>query len=663
MNEKTERPFGGWKSPVTSKDLSEAALKLNDVAIDGEDVIWLEGRPMQAGRAVLVAANAHGRRRDLTPAGFNVRSRVHEYGGGAFAILKGRIWFVNDADQRIYTHLEGESPKVVTKQAPGMRFADLRPDPSHERLICIRETHTQGAVENDLVAVCFETGNIRVLAQGHDFFAAPSISADGTKIAWLTWDHPDMPWDRTQIWIAKILADGCLTDVCTVATEKPVAAFQPLFGPDGRLYVVADLDDYWLPCVVRENGLEALLEMPAEFGLPQWVFGMSTFGFAGNGDLIAAFCREGQWSLGRINPSGGSPRLFDLDYSDISAVRVAGERVVFLGAGPRAPACVVSLDGSSNALTVVQSSLSLRYPETYLSVAEVLSFPTAAGARAHGFFYPPASGEFVGPPGDKPPLIVISHGGPTGASTPVYKAGIQYWTTRGFAVLDVNYRGSTGYGRRYRESLYGEWGEADVEDCVAGAHFLADTGRVDPARLAIRGSSAGGYTALAAITFHDTFACAASYYGISELSTLATDTHKFESRYLDKLIGPYPQAKPKYDARSPLYHVDRLSCPTIFFQGLEDKVVPVSQADRLVDALRKKGVAVAYLQFEGEQHGFRKAETIRRTLDAEWYFYGKIFGFTPAADIAPVEIDNQPPQLSPAGCQFDGRRRPGGAAK
>ncbi len=640
MKSKTLRPFGEWPSPVTSRDISEAGFKFSDVALDGENVIWLEGRPMEAGRSVLVAVGPDGRHRDLTPDNFSVRSRVHEYGGGAFAVRHGRIWFVNDADQRVYCHLEGEAPKAVTKCRSDVRFSDLKIDQSRDRLICIRETHAETQVTNDLVSIDCRTGNIRILASGHDFFAAPCLSADGAKLAWLTWDHPDMPWDRTSIWVAKCLPSGGLTEIRVLETEKPIAAFQPSFGPDGRLYVVADPADFWVPCVVDDLSLVPLVDMPAEFGLPQWVFGMSTFGFSRDGDLIAAFCREGLWRLARLSPSGAAPQLFDLDYTDISAVRVDGERVVFLGAGPRTPMSVVSLDCSTGTVAVIKMSLRVDYAQTYLSVPESISFPTGNGESAHGFYYPPASGEFVGPPDEKPPLIVIGHGGPTGASTPVYKAGTQFWTTRGFAVLDVNYRGSTGYGRPYRESLYGRWGEADVEDCVAGARYLADKGWVDRRRLAIRGSSAGGYTALAAITFHDTFRCAASYYGISELSSLAKDTHKFEARYLDKLIGPYPAARSIYEERSPLLHVDRLSCPVIFFQGLEDKVVPPSQADRLVDALREKGVPVAYLKFEGEQHGFRKAETIQRTLDAEWYFYGKIFGFDPRGGTTTVEIAN-----------------------
>lgn len=640
MTDPSNAPYGTWTSPVTAASISAGSVRLGNVFTDGESRYWLEGRPQEGGRNVLVRSTVADVFEDVTPAPFNVRTRVHEYGGGACLVIEGEIFFIHDADQRIYHRPMGASPRAVIDEGP-FRYADFVLDEARRRLVCVREAHSAGGEPvNAIVAVDLDGGTVTTLAGGHDFYSNPRLSPDGSWLSYLAWDHPRMPWDGTELYVAPLANDGTAGGPTLVAGGASESVFQPEWLAGGDLCFVSDRSGWWN--LYRSNGESDVNLFPAdaEFGRPQWAFGMRTYGSTGDGRLLATCCRNGAWELHLIDPDTGAGEPIALPFSDIEDIAVSGNSATLLAGAPDRAIAVVALDLSDGSWDVLRASTDLDLNHAFVSLPEPVRFETAGGQHAHGFYYPPRNPNATPPANEKPPLIVIGHGGPTGATSTTLRPTIQYWTTRGFAVFDVNYRGSTGYGRAYREALYGEWGVADVEDCVYAARYLARQGLADDDRLIIRGGSAGGYTTLAALTFHDVFKAGASYYGIGELESLARDTHKFESRYLDQLIGPYPERRDVYAARSPLNHADKLSCPVIFFQGLEDKVVPPNQAEMMVNALKEKRIPVAYLAFEGEQHGFRKAETIQRTLEAELYFYGKVFGFTPAGEIEPVEIMN-----------------------
>ncbi len=634
-------PYGEWSSPITTKLLVADSVRLGGLALDRECAYWLEGRPSEGGRNVLVCRDGEGLTRDMTQAPFSVRTRAHEYGGGAFLVDNGRIWFANFDDQRLYQCDHTTPPRPLTAPGP-CRYADPILDTHGNRLICVREDHGDDGREpvNTLVAVGLDDGAVRVLAEGHDFYASPCMSRDGKRLAWITWDHPDMPWDATMLWLADLADDGTPAAPERVAGGDGESVFQPAFRDDGALFFVSDPDGWWNLHRWDNGDTRCVLRMQAEFGRPQWQFGMSTYGFDAQARIICCYSRDGFWRLARLAAEGGRLEPIDTEFTDIQAIVVAGDRALIIGGAATRTAAVAVLDPATGATSVLRESAPRAFGEDFVSVPEAIEFATGNGEQAHAFYYPPCNPNYRAQDDERPPLVVIGHGGPTGATSATLSLPLQFWTSRGFAVLDVNYRGSTGFGRAYRELLAGRWGIADVEDCINGARHLVDTARADGTRLVIRGSSAGGYTTLAALTFHDDFAAGASYYGVSDLETLARDTHKFESRYLDRLVGAYPAERARYLARSPIHAVERLSCPVIFFQGLEDEVVPPSQAERMVEALRSKGLAVAYLAFEGEQHGFRKAGTIERTLQAELCFYARVLGFTPADELPELAIEN-----------------------
>lgn len=639
--------YGAWVSPITTELLTADTVNLSSVCIDGEDVYWLEGRPSEGGRNVLVRC-ASGQAVDITPLPYNVRTRVHEYGGGAYLAQEGMVWFVNFEDQRIYRITPDGQAEPVTAVGP-FRYADLIHDRLHRQLICIREDHTEQGVEptNQIVAIDLDNGAISVLVSGDDFYSNPRLSPAGDRLAWLSWNHPNMPWDSTQLWTAEMTTQGRLLDSTLVYGGSGVSVFQPEWLSEEKLIFVSDPNGWWNLHRWETDSVRPICTMEAEFGLPLWQFGASTYGIDSGGRVVCTYCEGGEWKLARLDVDTGILRLIKAPFTQFDCIRVGRASAIFVGGAPDRPAAVVELNLSTEEITILRPSITMKVGPEYLSTPERVEFPTTDGDSAHGFFYPPHNPDCHAPVSERPPLLVRSHGGPTGASRASMNLGIQFWTSRGFAFLDVNYRGSTGYGRAYRDRLKGRWGVVDVDDCVMGARYLAETGRVDGERLAIRGSSAGGYTTLAALTFRDTFKAGASYYGISDLEALARETHKFESRYLDQLIGPFPKAQATYRERSPIHSVHRLSCPIIFFQGLEDRVVPPSQAEMMAGALRTKGLPVVYLAFEGEQHGFRKADTIKRTLEAELYFYARIFGFEPGDLVEAVVIDNLPASGNP----------------
>ncbi|MCI0897931.1 MAG: S9 family peptidase [Chloroflexi bacterium] len=641
----TTAPYGSWQSPITTDLIVSGSIGLGQLALDGEDIYWVEMRPSEGGRMVLVKRTPDGGIVDITPESFSVRTRVHEYGGGAFLVHQGAVYFSNYADQRMYRQDQGGEPRPITPEA-SMRYADGCFDAARNRIICVREDHTSfGEAVNTIVSVD-ATGHReqKILYQGSDFCSNPRLSPDGSTLAWLTWDHPNMPWDGTSLLTASFDDQGLLGEPQVVAGGKTESIFQPEWSPDGVLHFVSDRSGWWNLWRWENGQARQLTSQNAEFGKPQWVFGSGTYSFA-SPDLIAcSHVENGAWKISMLEVQSRTLVPVDIPFSEMGRgdIKAGGGNIVFVAGAPSLPMSLVLLDLASGKWENIRSSHDLDIGPGYLSEAQPVEFPTEDGKTAHAFFYPPRNRDFQGPSGEKPPLLVKSHGGPTGAASTALDLGIQFWTSRGIGVLDVNYGGSTGYGREYRERLNGAWGIVDVDDCCNAALHLVSRGEADGNRLAIAGGSAGGFTTLAALTFKEVFRAGASHYGVSDLEALAKETHKFESRYLDGLVGPYPERRDLYRERSPINHTGRLSCPLILFQGLEDQIVPPSQAEMMFDAVRAKGIPTAYIPFEGEQHGFRRAENIKRALEAELYFYSRVFGFELAGPVEPVDIVNLP---------------------
>ena len=637
MTQPTIASYGAWRSPVSADLLLAGAVKLSQPSIvieeDGEAVYWLESRPQEGGRGVVVRWSA-GAAQDAIPPGYSAHNRVHEYGGGDYAVHDGVVYFANDEDQRVYRVAPGEAPAPLTP-AGALRYADLSVDAAHARLLCVREDHRPSDREaiNTLAAVPLAGGEAVVLVEGADFYAAPRLSPDGRRLAWLSWNHPHMPWDGTELWLAGVADDGSLIDARRVAGGPAEAIFQPAWSPDGRLTFVSDRSGWW-----------NLYRLAADFGMAHWVFGLGTYAYESARSLLCAYIDCGEVHLDRLDMDSGRATPLDLPYQLIfpsySRLRVAGGAAVFIGASATQPPAIVRVDLATGEHTILRRSTELLVDEGYLSIAQPIEFPTAGGLAAYGYYYPPRNRDYAAPAGELPPLLVTSHGGPTSATNGFFDLKVQYWTSRGFALLDVDYGGSTGYGRAYRERLYGQWGVVDVADCVNGARYLAERRLVDGERLIIRGASAGGYTTLCAITFHDVFRAAASHYGISDLEALAQETHKFESRYTDQLVGPYPARRDLYVARSPIHFAHNCSAALILFQGLDDEVVPAAQSEAMFRAARDRELPVAYVPFAGERHGFRKAENIKRAIEAELVFYGRVLGFAPAGSLPPLTIEN-----------------------
>lgn len=634
------KPYGSWKSPISARSVAHSAVGLSQVRIDGDDIYWNETRPAQAGRCVIVRCQQE-KIADMLPAPFSARTRVHEYGGAAFCVAQGVIYFSNDGDQRLYRLAPGQAPQALTPDI-NQRYTDIAFDPRRGRILCVAEDHrVAGEPVNRIVAIHLDDSREPyTLVSGDDFYAAPCISPDGARLAWLAWNHPDMPWDGTSLWLADIAADGSLRAKRCVAGGHDESILQPRFSPNGELYFISDRDNWWNLYRLHDEVVQALMPMAAEFAAPPWVFGLSTYAFVSDKRLISTFNRQGNWRLAALDTDSLAFTPIATPFTDISSVAANEKIAVFIGASPIMPPAMVRLNLTTQRYDILHSSNSAIPDESYLSTPQALSYPTSGNKIAHAFYYPPFNQKFCASEEERPPLLVLSHGGPTSSTSSALNLKIQYWTSRGFAVVDVNYRGSTGYGRQYRHGLDGQWGIADVEDCIAAAQYLIKQQYIDAQRMAIRGGSAGGYTTLCALCFHDFFRAGAVYYGVSNLEALARDTHKFEARYLDRLIGPYPERQDIYRERSPIHHAQQLSSPVIFFQGLEDKVVPPNQTDKMVEALRMKKIPVAYVAFADEAHGFRRAENIERALEAELCFYARLFGFEPADVITPFTIEN-----------------------
>ena len=655
MPERRTLPYGSWPSSIDIAAAVSGSLQLGMPRFDGADLYWIEGRPQEGGRQVVVRRAPDGTIDDFTPAGFNVRSRVHEYGGGAYTVSAGVVYLSNFSDGRLYRQAEGE-PEPITP-ADDLRYADLLVDRPRNRLICVVEDHRQIAAGpptatdggripepiNTLGAVDLASGTVTTLAEGYDFYSTPRLSPDGNRLAWLAWRHPNMPWDGCELWLAELDGAGRLVDGRIVAGGAEESIVQPEWAPDGSLVFVSDASGFWNLSRLADPAdgpPVSLLPMAAEFAAPQWVLGMSWYGIDADGTILAIGHRAGRDELWRI-PAGasGSPEQVALPHTELAGIDVNAGRTAFVTGQPDESAGLVLLENATGNWQYLRRASDRPIDGREVSLPQPIEFPTTGGLTAHALFYPPTNGNAIGPAGEQPPLVVMSHGGPTSRAYSGLSLDRQVFTSRGFAVVDVDYGGSNGYGREYMRRLDGNWGIVDVDDCINAARYLAARGLVDPQRMAIRGGSAGGYTTLCALVFHDAFAAGASHYGVGDLEGLARDTHKFESRYIEHLVAPYPEGLDVFRARSPIYYTEQISCPVIVLQGLDDRVVPPEQAEQLVAALKARRIPYAYLPFAGEGHGFRSAANITRALEAELSFYAQVFSFELADQFEPVKVE------------------------
>lgn len=642
-------PFGSWTSPFSLDLVADAGgMSFGYIDITRDGVYWTETRPLEAGRTALVFQPHGGEAVDVVPPDFNVRSRVHEYGGGAW-VRDGSVVFCSSfEDSRLYRiESPGAEPQPITPE-PGepnaLRYADGRVFADGRLIACVRESHGGGEPVNELVVLPADgSAEPSVIATGRDFYAAPRPSPDGAKLAWLAWDHPYMPFECTELWIADLSAEGELSNDRLVAGSETESIFQPEWSPEGVLHFASDRTGWSNLYVVRDGDLQALTHEEADLGFPQWVFDLSRYGFLADGRIAAVFTRRAVDGLELLDPSTGELERLDLPYTSIYPLASDVSLVAFAASSPTEPPAVVQVDVESGQRAVLRRSTELELDERYVSIAEAIEFEGTDGLPSYGFFYPPKSPDFTGREDELPPLLVSVHGGPTAHVTSSLDLDVQFYTSRGIAVVDLNYGGSTGYGREYRDRLRRRWGEIDVEDSAAAVRYLAERGDIDPARVEITGGSAGGYTTLLVLAIRDEFAAGASYFGVADLVTFHEDTHKFESHYDEYLVGKWPEEIEVYRERSPVNHADSISRPLLLLQGLDDKVVPPAQSEVIVEALKQRGIPYAYIAFEGEGHGFRKAENIKRALEAHLSFLGQVFGFEPADEIQPIAIENLEP--------------------
>ena len=631
------RPYGAWASPITAASLAESSIGLSDLRVAGGQLYWLETRPAEGGRLVIMTRD-QGEARQLTPDGFNARTRVHEYGGAPYVVAPGGVWFSHFRDQKLYWQATGAAPEALTPT--GYRYADAVPLPGGG-LIAVREDHSDPAhVRNEIVRLSGTAGAGQVLYGDSDFVAYPRLSRDGKRLAWIAWDFPAMPWDQTRLYVAD-LGDVALGEIRQVAGGDGIAVLEPQWGADGTLTWLSDESGFWNLYDDRDDAPRPILPRRAEFGGPLWQLGQANYALMDDGRIVAAAREAVGEALLLIDPIAGAAKPLALPFLALTSIQRLDEtHIAAIAHSGAESSAVVVVDAADGTFRVVRRPSPASVPAACISAVEAITFPSANGRTAHALFYPPTNAGNAAPTGERPPLIVQAHGGPTSGASGAFSLSNQFWTSRGFDLVDVDYGGSSGYGRAYRQLLDGQWGVVDVEDVIAAARYLGEAGRVDPTRIAIHGGSAGGFTVLAALSQSDVFAAGGDFYGVADLEALARDTHKFESRYLDGLIGPWPEAKAVYDSRSPINHLEGFSAPLIILQGSEDPVVPPNQAHMIRDALKAKGTPVAYLEFPGEGHGFRRAENIIRAKEAELSFYGRVFGFDPADRLPPLEIEN-----------------------
>jgi dipeptidyl aminopeptidase/acylaminoacyl peptidase len=649
MPSKNIIPFGAWRSPISAAKVASVGTGsgglMGDVLHDKGFVYWIGPRPKEGGRSVLMLRSPDGLISDAIPPAFNARTRAHGYGGGAYCIHEGIIYFSNFDDQRVYRLSPGKDPVPITPsqtEAAAAYFADGSVTPNGQSVICVREEEAPGGTINTIVSIPTDRSSPpKSIIEGGDFYSNPRINVDGSRLAWLTWDHPRMPWDGTTLVVGDLYPDGSVKDLTPIAGGLNESIFQPEWGPDGALYFISDRSNWWNLYKWHEGRIHPVGVIEAEIGRPQWNFGFTRYAFLSEKRIACGYTQDGLDYLGIISPNSIQVIRVDSHFTTLRYLASdGGENLWFIGGNFQQAPAVVHMNMNSLETEIVYTNFEHEINPGYISIPSSIQFPTEGGQYANGLYFPPTNMDIQTPQEEKPPLIVMSHGGPTSMAKPYLQLEIQYWTSRGFAVVDVNYRGSSGYGRMYREALKSQWGVVDAQDCVHAAGYLVDQGQVDGNRLIIRGGSAGGWSTLCALTFHDVFHAGSSYYGVSDALALSEVTHKFEEYYLDSLIGRLPDTIDLYKERSPIHHVHRLSCPVIVFHGSEDKVVPLSQAETIVEALADNKLAYAYLSFEGEGHGFRQAATIERWMEAELYFYSKVFGFAITDIVSPVKIQN-----------------------
>lgn len=642
MTTKQTADYGSWTSPFSAEVVTANNLRLSSPRSHNGAVYWLEQRPNEAGRSVIMCQRDNLPPIDVTPTDTNVGNRVHEYGGGDYILVGNRLIYSNFADQRLY-HISVSQENAKTQPLTadtGLRYADAACDAKRNRLVCVIEDHRQaGPPVNSLASVDLANGATATVASGDDFYASPRVSPCGQFLIYVSWNHPNMPWDATRLWLKDLTSDA---PAVAIAGGTHESICHPCWSPNGQLYFVSDRSGWWNLYTWINGTVSPVWPDDAEYGVPHWQFGQNTYAFVDAHSLLAIRSSGGNQSLVRLSldDTGVANRSvpLDLPFNTFSNLSVHQGLIAVQAGSPTESNHIISLRPEVGGHQLVRASNGFKIADTYISQAQPIHYPTSGGDTAHGFFYAPNNPDFRAPEGCLPPLVVFLHGGPTGATSAEFDVRKQFWTSRGFALLDINYRGSTGFGRSYREKLAGQWGVADVADCVFGVDHLVNLGWVDKNHVAIRGGSAGGYTVLAALAFTDRFGAGASYYGIGDLEMLAGDTHKFEARYMDGLVGPYPECKSLYRSRSPIHSIDSINCPVILFQGLDDKVVPPNQAEDMVNALKQKGIPVAYMPFEGEGHGFRKSDNLRLALEAEWQFYGRVFGYAVSTLESPFDF-------------------------
>lgn len=617
-------PYGAWESPITAQKIAEGSTSILNMLIEGSATYWNETRPLNKGRYTVVKKEAGKPTEDLTPPDFNARSFVHEYGGGAFTIHEGVLYASNGADNKVYTIKPDKAPIALTNGE--VRFADMHM--SSQGLIAVGEYHPNGHVENFLALISLENGSYKKIAQGYDFYAFPVISPSGKKLAWICWNHPNMPWNHTELWTAEILSDGSLSNHQKIA-GKAESIFQPRWKDDEQLFFVSDRGSGWWNLHLFANGkVENIYPLEAEMGEPLWVFDRSTWTFFGD-NILFTYNQNGYGQLAILDLK--SRKIQPIKRSGIYFQQLRGNREFsrFIESYSDKSEAIVQLDANPELTETIIKPSEEAVESGYISIPEHISYPSN-GRQAYGFYYPPHNKDYAAPAGEKPPLIIMIHGGPTAQSKGSLSLAKQFWTSRGFAVLDVNYGGSTGYGKNYRESLNKQWGIVDVEDCVNGALYLVEKGLVDPGKLVIRGGSAGGFTTLMALAFKDVFKAGANYFGVADLTSLAKETHKFESNYMEQLIGKYPEEKLIWEQRSPIHAVKQIKSPLIIFQGEDDPVVPKNQSEMIYEALKCQGVKTEMHIYPGEQHGFRQAQHIIHSLERELAFYREVFKLVPS---------------------------------
>lgn len=645
MTQKQPAPCGSWPSPITARLCAQARTLLSHPLIADGVAYWVESRPREGGRSVLVRQRGT-EPEEVTPPGFSVRSRVHEYGGGAYTVHRNTAYFSNFSDHRLYRQEPGEQPRPITPEppAPGaLRYADPVVTPDGQQLICVRERHRpNGEVINDVVILPSDgSDSPHTVLSGRDFFASPRLDPEGRTLAWLAWDHPLLPWVGSELWVGELGADGQVHRARCVAGGAAESVTDPQWSPSGVLHFVSDRTGWWNLYGLHDHQVRPLCPMAADFAYPQWLFGFTRYAFLSRGRIACVYSEDGFDHLAILRRS---KRLDPVELGLTSffpphVVSDGEECLLFVAGGPSMGRSILRWELGALCPEVLRNGLPPGLDPSWFSTPLSIPFPTGDGGQAHMLFYRPHHPHLRPARDEKPPLIVIAHGGPTAAAASHVDLETQFFTSRGLAVALVNYGGSAGFGRAYRDRLKGQWGIVDVEDCIFAACYLAAQGEVDGRRMAVRGGSAGGYTALRALACSNAFSAGISYYGVADLIAFDAETHKFESHYNEWLIGPRPVAEPTYRGRSPVALAGRIQAPILLLQGLDDRIVPPSQAERMVEALRRARVPYAYLTFEGEGHGFRQEETLRRCLEAELYFLGRVFGFQPADAVDDIGIE------------------------